>query len=152
MTPVLTLTMGIPGAGKTTWARAQAGVRHLATDPLRTNRSIYRVAYIAQLRRAAYAYLRAGDSVVIEACSVKAQDRAAWLRLAARAGASTRLAVVSVDLPTALARNARRGPTGVPPHIVAQYAAVMARNLTRLESEGWGEVLHVNGMPVESAG
>ena len=105
--PGLVLTVGLPGSGKSTFARRLAPQidavilesdvlrRLLAGQPAHTaaeNRLLFRA-----LHRAAYALLKRGVSVIIDATSLKESDRIPVYELAEAAGA--RLTVANLTAP-----------------------------------------------------
>lgn len=138
--PTLTLTVGPPGAGKTTWARTQPG-RLMTTDPIRTQR-VNPTAFLDQLADQVTAALRHGDDVIVDACATQSWQRREWLRVARRAGARAVLAVHAVPIDVARRRNRARSHP-VPDRVVRQQHAAMTAALTAIPSEGWDDVHHI---------
>jgi len=85
--------------------------------------------------------LRRGQSVIVDACSTKIQDRRDWLNIARFASAHTRIVIVDTDLETCLARQAERGTAGVPEGIIRQHADRMPHAMTLIPLEGWEDIV-----------
>ncbi|MBM0201793.1 AAA family ATPase [Micromonospora sp. STR1s_5] len=117
-TPVLYVTVGLPGSRKTTWARA-TGYTRLNRDDLRDQMhgvrdytpEHEREVTIAQ-HAAAAALLRAGITVVTDDTNLSADHMARWEELAERCGA--RLVVVDHFLTVPVAECIRRQATRPP--------------------------------------
>jgi predicted kinase len=144
--PTLTVLMGPPGSGKTTWAAANAADQVLcSTDRMRTDRGLTDagvVAYLAALSLKAERALSIGCDVVVDACNTRRSERSRWLGVAHKHRARARLIVVHAPLQTLL--DVQRDRT----HAVAQptmrgYLAQMRESLPRLRWEGWDEIVHV---------
>lgn len=144
----LTVLMGPPGAGKTTWLQANqygqvvCSTERLRTDPrlLRSQRGV--VAFLAQLRDKAEDALAAGQDVVIDGCNTRRADRSLWLGIARRHGAQTHLVVL--DTPAATTSAVQRARTrGVPEAKMQGYQADFARALRVIGREGWGAITHI---------
>lgn len=142
----LTVLMGAPGSGKTTWATANAPGQVLcSTDRLRTDRGLTEagvVAYISALQSKAERSLAAGQSVVVDACNVRRTERSRWLGVARKHRAVARLVVLHAPMQTLL--DVQRDRThGVADLDVRTYAWQMQRALSGLPREGWDEIVHV---------
>jgi predicted kinase len=130
--PTFYVLVGLPGSGKTTYARAHfAEALRISLDDLRLMlsgrpfdlRYEQAVAVAADgLRDTLVPYAAAnGWDVVVDATNVSRARRAPWIAIARRFG--FRVAAVFVDCPLAVAlkRNQRRaGP--VPPGVVVGFA------------------------------
>ena len=140
---------GPPGAGKSYWIAAnRTSEELLSTEMVRRMSAIGRRSspnQLAGIKLLAPDLLRRGRSVIVDACSTKIQDRRDWLTIARFASAHTRIVIVDTDLATCLARQAERGTSGVPEGIIRQHAARMADVVTSTQSEGWGDVITVQG-------
>lgn len=143
----LTVLMGPPGSGKTTWATANAaGQVVCSTDRLRTERERFDdpalVAYLRSLNTRAGRALDAGQSVIIDGCNVRRNERSRWLGMARVHRAQARLVVVHAPLQTALQVQHDR-VHGVADEVMRAYQHRMHRALPWLHREGWDEVVHV---------
>lgn len=134
------VTLGIPAAGKSTWA-AKTGLHIVSLDRLRAGGH-----GITVLRRAAAdlaQHLARGCDVVVDACNLLPEQRRRWLDIAATHNAEPHLVVFGVDLDLALARNrARRHP--VPPERISAMCLDYARALVAVEHEPWATVVDVD--------
>lgn len=144
--PTLTLLMGLPGVGKTTWATANAPGQVLcSTDRLRTDRGLTEagvVAYLNALRSKAERSLAAGQSVVVDACNVRRSERSRWLGVARKHRAVARLVVLHAPLQMLL--DVQRDRThGVGEVEMLDYHQQMRRSLQGLSWETWDEIVHV---------
>lgn len=141
----LTLTMGIPAAGKTTEAQRRAtltGARHLTTDAIRINRALNRGGHLSRLESAATTAITHGEHVIVDACSVQADQRARWLALANRLHTPAHLLIVHCPLSVATTRNhARSHP--VPGRVMHHYARQMQAALLDVVTESWHTIEHV---------
>lgn len=138
--PLLTVLMGPPGAGKTTYRATIGGDPYVAdTHAVRMVDELDVSAYMDAFRRRAVAELRAGRDVVVDATNCYPQHRRYWLTVAARLGARTRLVVFATALPLMLAAQRRRAHPA-PDRVVRRHHAMMVAALPRLHVEGWDEV------------
>jgi predicted kinase len=141
MRPILFYTVGLPGAGKTTWARSIATLLH--AEHLRGDKiglELFRFpTFSPQERQAVYAEmthrasegLRNGQHVVYDAAANTAAQRQAIANLARANGADAVGVWVQTSIPIAKKRAGQARDTGlagavvrvIPPHIFDQYAA-----------------------------
>jgi predicted kinase len=145
----LTVMCGPPGAGKSYWIAANRTTEELlSTEMVRRMSAIGRRSspnQLAGIKLLAPDLLRRGQSVIVDACSTKIQDRRDWLNIARFASAHTRIVIVDTDLATCLARQAERGSAGVPEPIIRQHADRMPHAMTLIPSEGWEDIVTVTG-------
>lgn len=123
----LILTVGIPGSGKSTWARETAAERYglwggllvLERDEIRREltgdiRNHSREVEVTRIQhdRAREALLR-GVNVVIADTNLKSKYRQPWARLAAETGAEYVVHVIDTPLEVCVERDAQRpNPVG----------------------------------------
>lgn len=142
----LTVLMGAPGSGKTTWAALNAASQVLcSTDRLRTDRGLTDagvVAYLAALQLKAERGLAAGLDVTVDACNVRRSERSRWLGVARKHRAVARLVVLHAPLPVLLAVQRDR-THGVGEAEMYDYHQQMRRSLQGLSWENWDEIVHV---------
>jgi len=141
MRPILFYTVGLPGAGKTTWARSISTLlraEHLRGDKI--GLELFRfptfspqerqMVYAEMSRRASQA-LREGRHAVFDAASNTGAQRQAIANLAAAHGAEAIGVWVQTSIPVAKKRAGQARDTGlagavvrvIPPHVFDQYAA-----------------------------
>lgn len=137
----LTVTMGVPGSGKSTWAEAQSAW-WACTDAERTGDIDHRT-FVAALQDEVLQQLRAGVDVVTDGCNVDRRTRRSWLELGRRADARCVLAIVECDADEALRRNASR-PHGerVPHQRMLRYLERFPLARTQVGAEGWDAVTY----------
>lgn len=144
----LTATLGIPGSGKSTWARqhaASTGAMLLTADAIRGGASPVQT-FNAMLIQAEEA-LSSGASVVIDACNTNAGQRRRWLKLAWRLRAQPQLHIVDTPAAICLARNAERHQGDrVPDDRMQAYVADWPDVVRTALGEGWA----VTGRPAQA--
>jgi len=93
--PTLTVTRGLPGSGKTTWAKAQPGLRRVNRDDLRRmlhggrlGTSAAELEVTLAHRAAVESLLRAGRDVVCDDTNLRARVVRELAEVAARCGAA----------------------------------------------------------------
>lgn len=138
--PVLWVTMGVPGAGKSTWSR-RSGLPVVSLDWLRRDRELAASDVVPWAQRRVAETLAAGESCVVDGCNTLARHRAVWLAMARRTDAEARLVCVPCSPAVAWSRQARR-PEGqrVPRQVIARYAQQYAAALPLLAREGWHSI------------
>jgi predicted kinase len=138
---MITVLMGAPGAGKTTWiARNASGEEHIAsTEPLRADRSIDGAMFMNQLRRRAEIAARDGLDVIADGTHIDRRHRAFWLQLAREVETETRLIVFKTSLLLLhKAQDYRTAP--VPKSIVSKYHQDLNKSLRTVHLEPWGSI------------
>jgi bifunctional polynucleotide phosphatase/kinase len=103
----LTILVGYPGAGKTTYARGHlADSEIVAQDTMRSGKRTSRKLpeVIADVSRA----LKAGKSVVVDRLNLTKSERSQFIALAERSGASARCLVFDVEMDKAYQKNVQR--------------------------------------------
>ncbi len=138
MPPTLIVMRGVPGSGKSHFARKLAAAfdaTYISTDAIRAELSgkeadQSRNAEVFPLFDArAETALRAGHTVVVDATNTDPERMRFWSQLAAATGAELTVLRVDVPLPVALARNAARERV-VPEHAIIEMASQL--------NESWG--------------
>lgn len=121
--PTLTATVGLPGSGKTTWARQQVAA-DTTGKTVRINRDDLRVMtfgkfvldnpreqepVITKIQQAMVtAALRAGQNVIVDDTNTNERFRNEWVRLAQRVGAKFQIKVMDTDVEECVRRDAER--------------------------------------------
>jgi len=112
----LIVTCGLPGSGKSTYAKKRWGNSHviICADEFRkvhTGRDFYPPAecvIMQMVRVTVEVLLRRSMPVVIDMTSLTVKSRLKWVDLARRCGAPVRCVWMDVSTSTCLARNASR--------------------------------------------
>ena len=139
----LTVCMGLPASGKSTWVRKnrQPEALIVCADAMRT-RGVSAQALFGKMRREAGAALIAGRDVMVDACSLRWRDREPWLAMAQRFGARPVLVVFDTPLEVCRARDSvRPRPAGR----LDLCARRMSESLHRVANEEWAHVELVEG-------
>lgn len=156
--PTLTVLMGIPGAGKSTWAADNAhsdvvlcGMDKLRIDPGLQGRAI--AAFVQSLRKRAERALGEGRDVLVDGCHTRRDQRTRWRELAYRYRVDAHLVVLHVDLDTALAAQRERARP-VSEARLRGYDREFAEALDSIDDEDWSRIHHVHrdGDPMAGRG
>ena len=148
--PVLTVTVGIPGSGKTTWLdRTMPEATIISMDRMRQallgsmsdqreNDRIHRDAMAATTSQ-----LRDGRSVVFDATSYSVERRERLVSIADTTGARVRMIYFDIGLEEALNRNAARGRSVPRDVIIQMYSGLEAPRADEADevtvvSTAWG--------------
>lgn len=120
----ITVTCGLPGSGKSTWAAsASAGQAYVVTaDAIRTHGANGRDVFEAMELNARRA-LGTGIDVIVDACALDPSTRMQWRRIARELGVGSRLVIFATPLGVCQVRDGARPP--------AQRANVDWRELDR---------------------
>lgn len=120
MTGHLILTIGLPGSGKSTWAREQVGaviverdaLREELTGDMRNHTQESRVTRVANER--VFDALAAGKTVIVADTNLRARYRKAWRLLAEEIGATySEQSFLHVPVLVCIERDAQRpNPVG----------------------------------------
>lgn len=142
---MLTVLIGPPGAGKTTWARAQAA-RHLSTDDLRlarygrTTAHEHDAAVAAAFDADVLAAIGDGAAVIVE--NGANPRRARYLRAARAAGRRAEVRVFA-NYQQALRRTLARADPAVTPQRWEELAEAARAAALAVDGEGWDAVHRV---------
>ena len=95
---MITVLMGAPAAGKTTWVKKNmAGNEHIySTELVRIDRELDVDYYMASIRAAAIKACKSGQDVIADGTHTITHHRTFWLRLANRFDCNTKLIVFAL--------------------------------------------------------
>lgn len=133
MTVQVSMLIGVPGSGKSTWAekiiRQTAGeVRYISTDAIREQRfgDVADMSHNAEvfmiMKNSLQAAIKSGLPVILDATFVTAAERSQYIKLAKSHGAEVTAYYSKVGLDEALQRNAKR-ERKVPPAVIRERFA-----------------------------
>ena len=142
---MITVLMGAPGAGKTTWLKNNmTGFEHIAsTEAIRVHRDIDRGAYMTNMRLKAIKAAESGTDLVIDGTNTISTHRQVWINLGQRLGIETRLIAFDTSLQLLIhAQTTRQFPA--PIKVVKEHHIRMQHALKVINNEGWDsiEVIH----------
>lgn len=140
---MITVLMGAPGAGKSTWVSRNATDEHIFnTEGVRINREMDIASYMHIQRLKAIKAVEAGQSLIADGTHTIAQHRLVWLNLAKRLELPTRLIVFPVELITLLnVQRTRQHPA--PRNVVVDHYTRLKSAQLSAKREGWGEIIYV---------
>lgn len=141
---MITVLMGAPGAGKTTWLEEnKLPTDYVAsTEAIRVNRHIDRGAYMTHMRINAIHAAEAGQDIIIDGTHTIYQHRLVWLHLAKRLDVPCRLIMFDTPLAYCIqAQYKRKHPA--PISIVKEHHARMSIAKRVVKHEGWDEIVVV---------
>lgn len=142
--PTLYVLMGLPGAGKSTWAAAQKNMIHVSSDGIRKelfgselihifNKSVMGIFRI-RVRKA----LHQGHDVVADTCHMTRQQRQ---RTLAAAPQGTQKVLVHIDVSV---KQAIKGDLNRKRHVTPIVILVYKRRFERPNvDEGFDEIIHI---------
>ena len=138
---MITVLMGAPGAGKSTWTRNnKTGNEHIYNiDAIRLNKDIDVNAYSLHMRTKAIMAVEQGYDLIADACHVIKAHRLLWLRLADRLQLETRLLVFDTrrELLLQVQQN-REFP--VKNSVVIEQHRKLQLSKNEIKREGWGTI------------
>lgn len=142
---MITVLMGAPGAGKTTWVRANAtNELILSSEAVRIYKEEIDIAgYMNNMRAKGLRAVRDGQSVIVDATNTITAHRMWWKQIAKRYNVETRLIAFNTALPLLLAAQTHR-EYATSDHIVKSHFNRFNRALLFVNYEGWGEVKIIN--------
>jgi len=129
----LTALLGLPGAGKSTYAKSLSGTI-LGADEIRTANADPRRAFI-RLHALIKRHLARGEHCIVETCNLDAGERSFLLGVAREHGARTRLVVFTT--PVQLCRLRRAGE--MPEYDWAKAEKLYVRACVDCLHEPWDE-------------
>ena len=135
---MITVLMGAPGAGKTTWLEANKKPKdHVYnTSPVRTNKDLDVATYMGYIRLKAAKAIDQGLDVIADGTHTIRDHRVYWLKLAKRYQIETRLVIFQTPLSLLLEANAKRVHPASYKSIIDHHKRLGA-SLSILEDEGW---------------
>ena len=134
----ITVLMGAPGSGKSTWlAVNKVDPSHVAsTQAIRVNREIDRGAYMRMMQVKAIKAAESGMNLYCDGTHTIPSHRLIWLHLAKRLGVESRLVCFQTSLHLMLlAQRQRQFPA--PNHIVIDHHKRFKRAMFLCQQEGW---------------
>ena len=136
----VTVLMGPPGAGKTTWMKANRVDEFVAdTHAVRMVAELDVDHYMTVMRQQTIGQIRQGRDVIIDATNTYPHHRALWLATARRYQAEARLVAFDTQLHLLIAaQRTRQHPA--PQRVVIKHHALMRRALRDVQTEGWDSV------------
>lgn len=141
---MLYVMCGIAGSGKSTYAATLQADEVLSADIVRKTRGKLDLHQVGALRMLAPPRLRAGDTLVIDACNTKQSERLSWLDAARWSMCETHLIVMRTPLDVCLSRNAERGAMAVPDQVLFAQHDRMERIDDVITDESWSHVTFVD--------
>lgn len=136
----ITVLMGAPGAGKSTWVKNNRGAEYIyTTEGVRIDRDLDVSEYMYNQRRLAIKAVEAGSCLIADGTHTIHTHRAVWLNLAKRLGLSTRLIVFVTPLAELLAvQEARIHPAKN--SVVRTHHHRMSNAMQLIKKEGWDHI------------
>jgi predicted kinase len=152
MNNVLYITVGLPGSGKSTYAKNfinGKNIEYLSSDELRavfgkdeTDQTVTSTVF-GHIKKNVYEFLKNDKNVLVDATSVNRRDRSDYINTAKKCGAKVVVFVFKMDRDGLIARNRKRGQEGgrvVPTNIIDKMLAKYEEPST---IEGIDEIIYV---------
>ena len=139
---MITVLMGAPGAGKSTWIKKNATDEHIFnTEGVRVNREIDIGLYMHTQRLKAVKAVESGKSLIADGTHTIATHRQVWLNLSKRLNLPNRIIVFPVDLQTLLnVQLTREHPA--PRNVVVNHYTRFKSAQSLITKEGWDEIIY----------
>jgi predicted kinase len=140
---MITVLMGAPGAGKSTWVAKNATNEHIYnTEAVRINRDLDAGEYMKHQRLKAIKAVESGQSLIADGTHTISTHRRVWLNLAERLGLQTRLVVFQTQLPILLnVQSMREFPA--PRNVVVDHDRRLRQSLMLIKKEGWDSIEYI---------
>lgn len=141
---MLTVLVGAPGAGKSTWLkRNTTGCEYVATSEMvRMDREIDVAAYMNNMRLQGAKALKAGRDVIVDATNTITAHRLYWLKCAQANQAKTKIVIFDTNLNSLLAaQKIRQFPA--PSNVVIKHHKNMSIAIKLIANEGWDEIVRI---------
>ena len=142
---MITVLMGAPGAGKSTWLRNNVtpNAYIASTQLVQIYRELDRRTFMNNMRVKAIKEAESGRDIFCDATHIIAQHRLLWLNLAIRLNVNARLIAFNTPLNLLLyAQTIREFPT--PKKIVIAHYYRFNKALELIDKENWNEVIKIN--------
>lgn len=145
---MITVLMGAPGAGKTTWLKLNAsGTEHIYdTHPVRLNREIDAGIFMHQARLKAVKAAEAGMDLICDGTHTITSHRQVWLNLAQRLGVPCRLVIFDTPLNQLLAAQRQR-EFPAPDRVVIDHYQRMQAAKVLAQKEPWDFIETIKRSP-----
>jgi predicted kinase len=139
---MITVLMGAPGAGKSTWIKNNATDEYIFnTEGVRVNRDIDVASYMQIQRIRAIKAVESGKSLIADGTHTIQTHRQVWLNLAKRLDLPKRIVVFPVDLQTLLnVQLTRQHPA--PRNVVVNHYTRLKSAQSLITKEGWDEIIY----------
>lgn len=138
-TPTMFVLCGLPGSGKSTYARSIPHAITLSADECLDGVPPSQV--FASIEQQASRILAAGGTVIIDACSTQRHRRKQWLTLAQRHNAPAHIIVLNTPMALIVNRLQARGDNRlIGPVKLARYHTDMTDTLASIRDETWATV------------
>jgi predicted kinase len=152
MNNTIYIAVGLPGSGKSTYAKnfiKDKDIEYLSSDELRAvfgkgedDQSVTPLVF-GHIKRKVDEFLKDGKNVLVDATSVNRRERADYINAAKKYGAKVVALVFKMDRAGLISRNQKRGSEGgrvVPDWVIDKMLAKYEEPST---SEGIDEVIYV---------
>jgi hypothetical protein len=138
---MITVLMGAPGAGKSTWVKANKTDKDYIynTEGVRIDRDMDVATYMHNQRRKAIKAVENGLHLIADGTHTIKSHRLVWINLAKRLQLPTRIIVFNTQLATLQAvQKGREYPA--PSKVVSSHSFRMRQAMKEIKSEGWGHI------------
>jgi len=148
MNNTLYIAVGLPGSGKSTYAKnfiKDTDIEYLSSDSLRavygkdeTDQSVTSIVF-GHIKRKVDEFLRDGKNVLVDATSVNRKERSDYIKTAKKYGAKVVAIVFKMDRQGLIDRNKKRGEQGG--RVVPDW--VIDKMLAKFEEPSYDEGIDV---------
>ena len=142
---MITVLMGAPGAGKTTWVRNNAQNEViLSSEAVRIYKTDIDIgSFMDGLRVKGFKAVKQGKSIIVDATNTIQAHRLFWLKVSKSVRVPNRLIVFNTPLTHLLqAQTTREFPAA--DNIVKDHFKRLNRSLNTIKIEGWDEIEIIN--------